>query len=101
MIPEAIPIPLQSEGGEFDLSDENECMEKMYSKFTSETLMLSLLEKLSDREKIFLLYQVMSLFGFSISQERFAKTLGISRIGYIKKLSSLKNKIKIYLRSEK
>jgi DNA-directed RNA polymerase specialized sigma subunit len=98
-LPQAIQVPLNDEGEEVELSDENEQMDCLYSQINAETTLLYLLEQLSDREKIFLLYQVMSMFGMNISQERYAKTLGISRITYINKLSELKRKLFVFIKA--
>lgn len=100
-LPMAIEIPLDEEGEQMMLGDGGDQMDEIFSQLSAESILVDLLSKLSDREKIFLLYQVLSVFGYSISQERFANTLSISRVNYINKLSALKAKLRVYLCTNK
>lgn len=100
-LPQSIEMPISDDDEELVIGDDGQQMEDIYSQLVAESLLVEMLSKLSDREKIFLLYQILSMFGYSISQERFAKTLSISRVNYINKLSDLKSKIKIFLYANK
>ena len=100
-LPEAIQIPIDEDGNEIEISDCADELEYLYSKLSAETTLLSMLSRLSDREKIFLLYQVLNVFGYTITQEMFARTLNISRITYINKMNDLRSKLKTYLRGNK
>jgi len=77
---------------EYEASDGGAQAQQMLSNLQADTLLLELLSNLDDREKIIFLYQVLREAGYNLQHEECARTLSISRGGYIIKIKKVKAK---------
>ncbi len=76
----------------YDASDKGEFEQAVVSNLQADQLLYKLLMELDDKGKIILLYQVLKEAGYSLTQEEFAKTLRMSRLGYSTKTKKIKIK---------
>jgi hypothetical protein len=67
----------------FDLGDNGEQAEGIISALQADFLLLSLLQRLNDRQKVILLYQVLREAGYNLNHEDCARTLSLSRKQYM------------------
>lgn len=76
----------------FDASDNGKAAAQMLSDMQADALMLDLLFKFNDRQKIILLYQVLREAGYNLNHEDCAKTLSLTREHYMFLLKGVKTK---------
>lgn len=80
------------DGEQFDAGDNGEAAEMMVSQIQADTLLLSLLRNMNDREKIILMYQILRESGYNLNHEECAKTLNITRERYMVVLKDVKKR---------
>lgn len=80
------------DGEPFDAGDEGEAAEGMVSQIQADMFLLSLLQKMNDREKIILMYQILRESGYNLNHEDCARTLNISRKTYMLALKGVKKR---------
>lgn len=85
----------------YDASDNGKAEEAMFSSVQGEQLLLSLLSALDNKDKIILLYQVLREAGYNLQHEDCAKTLSLSRGGYLVSVKKVKKKCMKILRNAK
>lgn len=84
---------------EFDASDNGKAATLMFSDMQADFLMLELLFKFNDRQKIILLYQVLREAGYNLSHEDCARTLSLTREHYMVILKKVKIKARKVLQA--
>lgn len=77
---------------EFDVGDNGKAVDAMFSMVQADALLLGLLYKFTDRQKIILMYQVLRESGYNLNHEDCAKTLSITREHYMYLLKGVKKK---------
>lgn len=77
---------------EFDVGDGGIQSESMYQQLEADFLLLDILAKLNDRQKVILLYQVLRQAGFNFNHEDCAKTLSLSREQYMFNVRQVKDR---------
>jgi len=82
----------QPDGKSFDKGDDGSVEDAMYSSIQADSLLLNLLERMDDRDKIILMYQVLRESGFNLNHADCAKTLSISRERYMVLLKAVKKR---------
>lgn len=82
----------QEQTVEFDSGDEGQQVEDMLSTLQADALMLQLLYKFNDRQKIIFLYQALREAGYNLNHEDCAKTLSLTREHYMTLLKVVKEK---------
>ena len=80
------------DGEEFDVGDNGQAVDIMISQVQADTLLLSLLQGMNDREKIILMYQVLRESGYNLNHAECAKTLNITRERYMVILKGVKSR---------
>lgn len=80
------------DGEPFDIGDEGKAADMMVSQVQADIQLLSLLQKMNDREKIILLYQILRESGYNLNHAECAKTLNITRERYMVVLKEVKKK---------
>lgn len=88
--------PLEYEG-----SDDGTQVESILSDLQGDQLLLNLLTSLDTRDKVVLLYQVLREAGYNLEHEECAKTLNLSRSGYVLLVKNVKKKCFKILRNQK
>lgn len=78
--------------GQFDVNDDGKQEERMYSDTNADMILVDLLGKLNDREKIVFLYELLRQSGYGLNGEECAKTLSMSRQWYSKLLKDVRKK---------
>lgn len=83
------------EGGKaFDLGDDGKSQESMESAVNADTLLVLLLSAFDDRKKVILLYQILREAGYNLNHADCAKTMAITREGYMALLKEIKQRAK-------
>lgn len=100
-ITENVPEENNDELLGYEASDGGRQVEQTLSNVQGDQLLISLLLSLDNRDKIVLLYQVLREAGYNLQQEECAKTLSISRSGYVVLVKSVKRKCLKILRDQK
>lgn len=85
----------------FETSDGGTQVEEELSKLNGDQLLINLLTGLDNRDKIVLLYQVLREAGYTLEHEDCAKTLSLSRSGYVILVKNVKRKCMKILKSQK
>lgn len=85
-------VQVEGEVQEFEASDNGRAEEQMVSNMQADALLLSILLKLTDKQKIILLYQVLREAGYNLNHEDCAKTLSMTREWYMSLLKEVKKK---------
>ena len=85
----------------WEVSDGGEQIETELSKLNGDQLLINLLTGLDNRDKIVLLYQILRESGYILEHEDCAKTLSLSRSGYVILVKNVKKKCMKILRSQK
>lgn len=67
----------------YEVSDGGGQVAQMISGLQADEILIELLMNLDNRDKIILLYQVLRGMGFGLQHEECAKTLSLSRGGYL------------------
>lgn len=80
------------ENEEFDIGDGGKASNQMMENVQAEFLLLGLLEKFSDRDKVIILFQVVRGAGYHLTHEDCAQTLGITRERYMVLLKTMKKR---------
>lgn len=80
--------------GEFDYNDNGNQEDRMYSDTNADIILVNLLSKFSDREKIVFVYEILRQSGYGITVQECAKTLSISKQWYFKILKDVRSKAK-------
>lgn len=76
----------------YDVGDNGKASEEMMGNLNAELVLLGLLEKFSDRDKIIILFQVIRGSGYHLTHEDCAQTLSITRERYMVLLKSVKKR---------
>lgn len=76
----------------YDVGDGGRAAEEMMGSLNAELLMLGLLEKFSDRDKVIILFQVVRGAGYHLTHEDCAQTLSITRERYMVLLKNVKKR---------
>lgn len=77
---------------EFDLGDNGKAAEEIIGSVQAELMLLGLLGKFSDRDKVIILFQVARGAGYHLTHEDCAATLSITRERYMVLLKSVKKR---------
>lgn len=80
------------DGKPFDAGDEGEAQEAMLGNMQADAYLLHLLLKMSDRQKIILMYQLLREAGYNLNHADCAQTLGITRERYMTLLKDVKKR---------
>lgn len=96
-IPEATAFSQMSpeesaEGVEFDTGDNGKAADDTLAGVDAEMLLLGLLGKFNDRDKIIILFQVVRSAGYHLTHDDCAKTVGITRERYMVLLKNMKKR---------
>ena len=83
----------------FDVSDDGEGSNAIWNGADAEIILLDLLSKFNDKQKIILLYQVLRECGYKIRHEDCAKSLSLSREWYMTLLKEVMQKARKALQS--
>lgn len=81
-----------ADGVEFDIGDNGKEEELMFSGLQADALLINLLFKFNDRQKIILMYQVLRESGYNLNHGDCAKTLSLTREHYMFLLKGVKKK---------
>lgn len=76
----------------YDIGDGGKEADKMFGDIQAELLLVGLLEKFSDRDKVIILFQVARGAGYRLTHEDCAQTLSITRERYMVLLKSVKKR---------
>jgi hypothetical protein len=79
---------------EFDIGDNGKAADNMLSDVHADALLLDLLFKFNDRQKIILLYQILREAGYNLNHGDCAKTLSLTREHYMFLLKEVRGKAK-------
>lgn len=77
---------------EFDIGDDEQNNNELYSRIQVDGLLMELLKKLNDREKVILMFQLLRDSGYMLRHEDCAKTISITREGYMSLLKDVRIK---------
>jgi DNA-directed RNA polymerase specialized sigma24 family protein len=86
---------------QFEGSDGGEQVESMFNSLNGDQMLLNMLTSLDTRDKVVLLYQVLRQSGYNLEHEECAKTLSLSRAGYVTLLKNVKKKCQKVLSRQK
>lgn len=75
-----------------DFGDNGEHSEDMVAQIQADFLLLNILFKLNDRQKVVLLYQIIRDIGYGLNYTEYAKTLSITRQKYLIMLKGVRVK---------
>jgi hypothetical protein len=84
----------------FNPGDDGRAEADMFSTLQADALLLGLLYRFTDRQKIILLYQILRESGYNLNHEDCAKTLSITREHYMVLLSDVKKRARKIIQSE-
>jgi hypothetical protein len=76
---------------DFELGDENNCMDGIYNGLEFESLVLQMLNLLPDKHKIIFLYQLLRSTGFNMTHEDLRKSMHLSKDNYNNSLKKVKD----------
>lgn len=76
----------------FDVGDNGKAAEQMVSDVHADALLLDMLFRMNDREKIILMYQILRESGYNLNHGDCAKTLSLTREHYMYLLKEVKQK---------
>lgn len=82
----------QDDSQDFDIGDQNNASDEMLNNVQAELLLLNLLRKFTDRDKVIVLFQVVRDMGYHLTHEDCATTIGITRERYMVLLKSVKKR---------
>lgn len=77
---------------EFDAGDDGRAENKIFSDIQAGNLLLDILFKMNDRQKIIFMYQLLREAGYGITHQDCAKTLSLTREHYIFLVGGVKKK---------
>lgn len=82
----------ESENEDFDVGDNGKAQDDMLSNVHADALLIDLLFKMNDRQKIILMYQILRESGYNLNHGDCAKTLSLTREHYMFLLKGVKKK---------
>lgn len=94
-IPQAYSISsfVDSDGKQMDFGDEGASVDLSLEKLDVEITLLRLLSRLSDRQKIILMFLILRESGYDMTHEECAKTISVTREHYMVLLKEVRSKV--------
>ncbi len=80
------------EAGEFVVGDDGKAADQVESDMQADAMLLDLLSRFTDRQKIILMYQILRESGYNLNHEDCARTLSLTREHYMTLLKEIKRK---------
>jgi hypothetical protein len=77
---------------EFEAGDGSQASERMVSDLHADAILVDMLFRMNDREKIILMYQILRESGYNLNHGDCAKTLSLTREHYMYLLKEVKLK---------
>jgi hypothetical protein len=75
---------------EFEIGDDFMAMNQMYDNLEFESLLVQVLNALSDRQKIVFVYQILRSLGFKVTQDSLRRTIHLPKNDYYATLREVK-----------